>query len=61
MTLAEARNQVGLSQKQVAEHLNISDSAVCQWEKGQTKPKIAHIKILASLYGVTIDELLKDS
>ncbi len=60
MNLAEARIRVGLSQRQVADKLKISDSAVCQWEKGQTKPKLQYVKVLASLYRVSIDELLEE-
>ena len=60
MTLAEARKKSGLTQKDVADVLGISDSAVCQWETGQTFPRIHHLKKLAKLYRVDISDIISE-
>lgn len=53
------RNMVGFSQEEVAEKLGISRQAYAKWEKGQTIPDVESCAVLAELYGVTIDSLLK--
>lgn len=60
MNLASARKNAGLTQMQVAKELGLTDAAVTQWEKGRTKPRTRHLLQLAELYGVTVDELLKE-
>ena len=60
MNLVSARKNAGLTQMQVAKALGLTDAAVTQWEKGRTKPRIKHLIQLAELYGVTVDELLKE-
>lgn len=60
MSLVSARKNAGLTQRQVAEHLGITDAAVTQWEKGRTSPKTKLLPRLAELYGVSIDELMRE-
>ena len=60
MSLARARKKAGLSQRDVAQELNITDSAVCQWETGLTHPRMKYMKRLAKLYGTTVDDLLQE-
>ncbi len=59
MTLKEHRKQLGLTQSQVAEKLDVNQAAVSWWESGRWKPLRKYQKKLAALYGVTADELLK--
>ena len=59
--LVMLRNIVGFSQEEVAEKLGISRQAYAKWEKGQTIPDVESCAILAELYGVSIDSLLKDN
>lgn len=58
MSFLSARLKAGLSQAEVAAHLEISAAAVCQWETGQTLPRTSLLRPIATLYGCTIDELL---
>ena len=51
------REQLGLSQEQLAEKLNISPQAIALWETGQEQPTIDTLKILANTFGVSIDQL----
>ncbi|MBQ7595336.1 MAG: helix-turn-helix domain-containing protein [Clostridia bacterium] len=49
----------GFSQEEVAEKINISRQAYAKWETGATVPDIVKCSLLASVYGVTIDSLMK--
>lgn len=61
MKLREMREQAGLRQEDVGKKLNIDQTTVCKWEKGVSKPLKKYRKKLAKMYGVTVDELLKDN
>ena len=60
MSFKSARKAAGLTLCQVAEHLGITDAAVAQWESGATSPRAKYLPALAALYGVSVDELLKE-
>ncbi|MBR3300783.1 MAG: helix-turn-helix domain-containing protein [Clostridia bacterium] len=49
----------GFSQEQISEKIGISRQAYAKWESGATVPDINKCSLLAQLYGVTIDSLLK--
>lgn len=49
-----------LTQAQIADMLSVTPAAVSKWESGNSAPRKKLLKELASLYGVTIDELLRD-
>lgn len=57
--LAELRKEKGLTQKDVADFLNVSDKTVSHWECDKYSPDITAIPILAEFFGVTCDEILK--
>lgn len=57
-SLHEARRKSGLSQEAVAEKLGISRQTVSKWELDETLPDIRQSKRLATLYGMTLDELI---
>lgn len=59
MGFASARKNAGLTQKEVAEQLDIDQSAISLWETGRTRPRAALLLKLAGLYICTVDELLK--
>lgn len=59
MDIREARIHAGLRVADVAEAMKVSSACVCQWEAGDTKPRIEKLVKLAELFGVTVDELLK--
>lgn len=54
------RNIHGFSQEQIAEKINISRQAYAKWESGATVPDIEKCSLLAKVYGVTVDSLIKD-
>ena len=51
------RERRGLSQLEVSKQLNISQSAISQYEKSKREPSIEILIKLADLFGCTIDEL----
>lgn len=53
--LREAR---GLTQRQLAEKLSVSDKAVSKWETGRGLPDITLLEPLAAALGVSLAELL---
>ena len=59
--LVMLRNMLGFTQEDVAEKLGISRQAYAKWEKGLTIPDVERCGILAELYGVSVDSLLKNN
>lgn len=57
--IAVLRKAAGMTQKQLAEKLNVSDKAVSRWERDETLPDLTLIPVLAEIFGVTSDELLR--
>ena len=58
--IARLRRKNGWSQEELADKMEVSRQAVSKWESGQTMPDLERILRLSSLFGVTIDYLLKD-
>ncbi|HJA58052.1 MAG TPA: helix-turn-helix domain-containing protein [Firmicutes bacterium] len=56
--IRNARRRQDMTQEQLAEYLNLSVSAVSQWESGRTMPDIALLPALTQMLGVSADELL---
>lgn len=56
--IALLRKEKGLKQEELAEMLGVSGQAVSKWENDQTCPDISLLPQLASILGVTVDELL---
>lgn len=54
------RNIHGFSQEEIACRINISRQAYAKWESGATIPDIEKCSLLAQVYGVTVDSLIKD-
>lgn len=53
------RKNSQMSQEELAERLNISRQSVTKWESGDSIPDIDRVINLSSIFGVTIDYLLK--
>lgn len=58
--LKQAREEKHISQKDAAEKVGISRQTLSNWENGKTYPDIAALISLSDLYGVSLDNLLKD-
>lgn len=57
-TIRVARRGRDMTQEQLAEYLNLSVSAVSQWESGRTMPDLAMIPAICNLFGISADALL---
>lgn len=57
--LAERRKALGLTQRQLAERLFVSNKAVSKWERGISIPDVSLLIPLAEALGVTVTELLE--
>ena len=58
--LKEMRERKGIPQRIVAATLDIDTATYCTMEKGALRPKRNHIPLLASLFEVNEEQLLKD-
>lgn len=52
------RRRCGYTQEELAGRLGVTKAAVSKWECGQSAPDIALLPKLASLFSITLDELL---
>ena len=57
--LAALRRASGMTQRELAERLNVSDKSVSRWERDDGAPDLALIPVIAEVFGVTCDELLR--
>ena len=55
------RKKSGLSQEMLAEKVGVSRQAVSKWETEESEPEISKLKVLAEIFGVTVDWLLSES
>lgn len=53
------RKAHGMTQKELAERLNVSDKTVSRWERDDGAPDLSLIPVIAEIFGVTCDELLR--
>lgn len=57
--IAILRKANGLTQKELAEKLNVTDKTVSRWERDESLPDLTLIPVLAEIFGVTSDEILR--
>ena len=57
--ISEKRKVLGMTQKELAEKLFLSDKAVSKWERGLSLPDVSVLMPLAQALGVTVTELLE--
>ena len=53
------REKRRLTQRDLAQRLNVSDKTISKWETNETLPDIRQSKGLAMLYHMTLDELIE--
>lgn len=57
MSIKKLRQQKDMTQEQLAEYLNVSISAVSQWESGKTVPDVSTLPVIADFFDVSLDDL----
>lgn len=55
ISLEAARVNAGLSQKDAAKKLQVSNKTLCSWESGKSFPTARKIEAICELYGVPYD------
>lgn len=58
LTLKAARVNKGLTQMDVANKLHINKGTLVNYEKYRTIPDIETAKVMAALYGVSVNDLI---
>lgn len=56
--IAEKRKQLGMTQKQLAEQVGLTDKAVSKWERGKSIPDSAMIGDLCRILHISVNEFL---
>jgi transcriptional regulator with XRE-family HTH domain len=54
-----ARRSVGLTQKQLAEELEVDSITVSRWERGVTTPSLPRLRRIAELTETTVSDLVR--
>lgn len=57
--IKQLRKEKGLTQKDLAEQLGITDKAISKWERGLSSPDIALLEELSQILDITVLELIK--
>lgn len=57
-TISTLRKEKGMTQKDLADQLGITDKAVSKWERNVAYPDTATIPALAEILGVSVEDLL---
>lgn len=55
ISMASARVNAGLTQKQLAEACGVAECTVINWEKGKSLPSIKKLPLLEKAYGIPLD------
>ena len=56
--ILEMRKQKGLTQKELAEMIGISDKTISKWECGNSMPDISYLEALCNSLNISVNELL---
>ena len=56
--ISKIRKEKGMTQKDLADKLNVTDRAVSKWERGLCCPDISLLKDLSNILGISISKLI---
>lgn len=56
--ICSTRKQLGMTQEQLGEHLDVTNKTVSRWETGKYMPDIDKLQDLSAILGISINELL---
>lgn len=57
--LSALRRANGMTQKELGDKLFVSDKTISRWERDESAPDLALIPLIAEIFGVSTDELLR--
>lgn len=55
ISLEAARVNAGLTQKELAEMLGVSNVTIVNWEKGNSEPSVSQLRTISELSGIPMD------
>lgn len=55
--LVQMRKALQMTQEDIAEKLGVTRQSVAKWESGETVPDLDKCKLLADIFGVSLDDL----
>ena len=58
ITLKAARTNVGLTQKEAAAKLKVSEDTVSNWENSKSYPDVPQIEKIEEVYGVSYADII---
>lgn len=56
--ISKLRKEKGMTQKDLADKMNVTDKAVSKWERNLSCPDINSLPALADVLGISVEELL---
>jgi len=59
MKIAEYRKKKGLTQKELAAIMKVTERSEQRWESGERTPDIHTLKKLSEIFGCRVDDLLE--
>ncbi len=57
--ITSLRKENGMTQLELAEKMNVTDKAVSKWERDLSCPDVNSLPKLASIFGISVDELMQ--
>ena len=58
--IKKLRLNMGLTQGELAEKINVTRSTVTQWETGWTQPRMGAIERMASVFNVSVSDIVSE-
>lgn len=58
ITLPAARKNANMTQRDLANACEVSESTVSNWEKGKTEPTVSQAKKIGELVGIHYDNII---
>ena len=59
--ITKLRKEKGLTQAELGEKLHVTFQAVSKWERGDSLPDVIVLKTIADMYGVGLDDMLREN
>ena len=56
--IAQKRKDLGLTQREIAEQLGMSDKSVSKWERGVCLPEVSVYMELCRILGISLNEFI---
>ena len=58
VTLPVARKIAGMTQKELASVMEVSESTVINWEKGRSEPTVRQAQRISEITGIPLDSII---